>query len=173
MARAIMELSQVCHPCIQLIANGEAWENHVDISAALAENQRRHLGGLARHLVMSCSADGEGTCPREVIGACEACGLERESGYWWPHQAAIVYSGEVTVGAEARALAAEWQSAGMVGHVLAELASTGSADIDSLKDDMEMTVIHFGGLFSPHETYADRDMARLMGYILAALKEEI
>lgn len=165
MASVIANLDQVCDPCAALIANGEAWENHENVSERTSQRQVERWGKLAPYLVLSCGS--EEWCTREVIGVCDACGAEPATGYWFGHEASVIYGGTVTVGAEARALAAKWQSSGTVGSVLAELASTGSADVDALMRDMERTVIH-AGLY----TVATNDMDALLHLVITALKED-
>lgn len=170
MATALMEYDQVCENCIQLIANGEAWENHEDVSHRTAIRQEGVLGRMAAWLVNDaheeCVEDGE-DCVHEVIGACNTCGHQPAGGYWWGHKAALVYGGKVKVEGidhPARMIAGWWQSPGRVGNVLAQFASTGEVWVDDLMEDMEATRKAEGPV-------ALADMDRLHELVIETLKE--
>jgi hypothetical protein len=98
MATVTRELPQVCTPCTMLIANGEAWENHEDVSERTAERQVATLGADAGWLVLvGCQGEDPackaGECddePHISIGKCDACGEEPDTGYWHAHAAAVI-----------------------------------------------------------------------------------
>lgn len=169
MATVLMEYDQVCDNCIQLIANGEAWENHEDVSHRTAVRQEMTLGRMANWLVMACPnlEDETEHCTEEVIGACDTCGHQPADGYWWGHKAALVYGNKVKVEGidhPARIIAGRWQSPGRVGNVLAQFASTGEVWVDDLMEDMEATRKAEGPV-------ALADMDRLHELVIEALKE--